>query len=193
MIYILLILLTLLIITQLEYKYCLIWYSPVPSYNWTRRGALLPRGAYTISYNRVLIISKVHVDDQGEYVCRVYNDRLSIENSVRLTIQAAPNFTIPLVDKHTDNRGELTWTCEAFGIPDVTYSWVRNGELLDIETLHPEDKDRYSIQDNVLSIKYLDPERDQAMYQCRAKNQLKTKYSSAQLRVLCKLVLNYSS
>lgn len=84
-----------------------------------------------------------------------------------------------------DNRGELTWTCEAFGIPDVTYSWFRNGEILNMETLSSEDKDRYSIQDNVLSIKNLDPERDQAMYQCRAKNQLKTRYSSAQLRILC--------
>lgn len=84
-----------------------------------------------------------------------------------------------------DNRGELTWTCEAFGIPDVTYSWFRNGEILNMETLSSEDKGRYSIQDNVLSIKNLDPERDQAMYQCRARNQLKTKYSSAQLRILC--------
>ncbi|XP_053991481.1 contactin [Hylaeus volcanicus] len=163
---------------------CIAFGYPVPSYNWTRRGALLPRGSYSTSYNRVLIIPKVHVDDQGEYVCRVHNDRLSIENSVRLTIQAAPNFTIPLVDKHMDNRGELTWTCEAFGIPDVTYNWFKNGELLDMETLPSEDRDRYSIQDNVLNIKNLDPERDPAMYQCRAKNQLKTKYSSAQLRVL---------
>lgn len=138
-----------------------------------------------MNYNRVLIIPHVNVEDQGEYVCRVYNDRLSIENSVRLTIQAAPNFTIPLVDKHMDNRGELTWTCEAFGIPDVSYSWFRNGQLLDMQTLPPDDIDRYSIQDNVLNIKYLDPEKDSGMYQCRARNQLKTVYSSAQLRVLC--------
>ncbi|XP_033366000.1 contactin isoform X1 [Bombus vosnesenskii] len=163
---------------------CVAFGYPIPSYNWTRRGASLPRGSYTTSYNRVLIIPKVHVDDQGEYTCRVYNDRSAIENSVRLTIQAAPNFTIPLVDKHMDNRGELTWTCEAFGIPDVSYSWFRNGEMLNMETLPSQDRDRYSIQDNVLSIKYLDPERDQAMYQCRARNQLKTKYSSAQLRIL---------
>jgi hypothetical protein len=85
-----------------------------------------------------------------------------------------------------DNKGELTWTCEAFGIPDVTYAWLRNGEVLEAEKLPAEDRDRYIIQDNVLTIRYLDPERDQAMYQCRAKNDLKTRYSSAQLRVLCK-------
>jgi hypothetical protein len=99
---------------------------------------------------------------------------------------AEPNFTIPLVDKHLDNKGELTWTCEAFGIPDVNYTWLRNGEFLEVNRLPPEDRDRYIIVDNVLTIKYLDPERDQAMYQCRARNVLKTKYSSAQLRILCK-------
>lgn len=88
-----------------------------------------------------------------------------------------------------DNKGELTWTCEAFGIPDVTYAWMRNGELLDQEKLPEEDKDRYVIQDNVLTIRHLDQERDQAMYQCCAKNDLKTRYSSAQLRVLCKWLI----
>ncbi|XP_069694656.1 contactin [Periplaneta americana] len=163
---------------------CVAFGYPVPSYNWTRVGANLPRGAIITNYNRVLVIPRVQVEDQGEYVCRATNDRAAIEHSVVLSIQAEPNFTIPLVDKHMDNKGELTWTCEAFGIPDVNYTWFRNGEVLDLESLPPEDHDRYLIVDNVLTIKYLDPERDQAMYQCRARNVLKTKYSSAQLRIL---------
>jgi hypothetical protein len=61
--------------------------SPVPSYNWTRRGASLPKGAITTSYNRVLIIPKVQVEDQGEYICRVTNDKAAIQNSVVLSIQ----------------------------------------------------------------------------------------------------------
>ncbi|XP_011863696.1 PREDICTED: contactin-like [Vollenhovia emeryi] len=163
---------------------CIAFGYPVPKYSWIRKGSDLPHGAKIVNYNRVLIIPRVRVEDQGEYVCRVHNNRLSIENSVRLTVQAAPNFTIPLVDKHMDNRADLIWTCEAFGVPDVTYSWYRNGELLNKYTLPREDRDRYTIQDNVLNIRRLDPKRDQAMYQCRAENQLKTRYSSAQLRVL---------
>jgi hypothetical protein len=50
--------------------------------------------------------------------------------------------------------------------------------------LDPEDRGRIRIQDNVLTINYLDQERDPGMYQCRAANTLDTKYSSAQLRVL---------
>lgn len=70
------------------------------------------------------------MEDQGEYICRVHNDRSSLENSVILNIQAEPNFTIPLTDKHIDSKGELVWTCEAFGIPDVNYTWWKNGRQL---------------------------------------------------------------
>ncbi|XP_014224129.1 contactin [Trichogramma pretiosum] len=163
---------------------CIAFGFPVPSYNWTRLGSDLPRGAYTTNHNRVLIIPRARIEDQGEYVCRARNEKISIKNSVYLSIQAAPNFTVPLVDKHVDNHGDLTWICEAFGIPDVSYTWYRNGEIIDYLNMPPEDRDRYIIQDNVLKIKSLDPEKDEAMYQCEAKNQLKTRYSSAQLRVL---------
>jgi len=173
--------------------------SPVPSYNWTRKGAPLPQGAKMMSENRVLIIPHVRVEDQGEYICEARNPEKK-QNSVYVTIRAEPNFTIPLVDKHMDNKADLTWTCEAFGIPDVTYFWLRNGQPLlnmtfqdrfqdyskDRYLIPFQDKDRYTIHDNVLNIKHLDPERDQAMYQCCAKNLLKTKCSSAQLRILCK-------
>ncbi|XP_073990489.1 contactin isoform X2 [Rhodnius prolixus] len=163
---------------------CVAFGYPVPSYNWTRRGTPLPRSAKSSSFNRVLTISNVQVEDQGEYLCRATNGRAAIENSVSLSIQAEPNFTIPLTDKHMDNGADLTWTCEAFGIPDVTYHWYRNGIPIEIDKLPPEDSGRYIVQDNVLTIRYLNPERDPAMYQCQAKNILATKYSSAQLRVL---------
>lgn len=104
-------------------------------------------------------------------------------------ILAKPNFTIPLTDKHMDNQADLTWTCEAFGVPDVTYKWFKNGEPLEIDKLQPDDQKRYLIQDNVLNIKYLDAEKDSGMYQCQARNTLKTRYSSAQLRVLCKSIV----
>lgn len=69
-------------------------FSPVPIYNWTRRGAPLPRNSYLTSYSRVLIIPKVQVEDQGEYVCRASNERSSIENSVILNIQGTTTTTI---------------------------------------------------------------------------------------------------
>ncbi|VEN63415.1 unnamed protein product [Callosobruchus maculatus] len=163
---------------------CVAFGYPVPSYNWTRKGGNLPRGAYLTSFNRVLVIPNVKVEDEGEYVCRAYNKRASITNSVILSIQAEPEFTIPLSDKHIDSKGDLVWNCEAFGVPDVNYTWWRNGRQLVMGYLEPDDRDRIRIQDNMLTINYLNAERDAGMYQCRASNTLKTRYSSAQLRVL---------
>ncbi|XP_065349505.1 contactin [Cloeon dipterum] len=163
---------------------CVAFGYPVVSYNWTRKGSNLPRGAIVSNYNRVLTIPRVTVEDQGEYVCRIYNDKQSMTNSVMLTIRAEPNFTIPLVDKHIDKGSDLTWTCEAFGIPDVAYSWYKNGMLLDPYNISIEDRERIIIVDNVLTIKALSAEMDDGMYQCQATNQLKTRFSSAQLRVL---------
>ncbi|CAH0729236.1 unnamed protein product, partial [Brenthis ino] len=163
---------------------CVSFGYPVPSYNWTRKNGGIPKKSYLSNYDRVLTIPNVDVEDEGEYICDVRNDRARISNSVFLKVQAEPNFTIPLTNKHVDNKGDLHWNCEAFGIPDVNYTWWKNNKKLSMDTLETEDRDRYVIQDNVLIVKYLDPARDPGMYQCEARNQLKTKYSTGQLRVL---------
>ena len=48
---------------------------------------------------------------------------------------------------------DLLWECEAFGIPDVDYAWLRNSRPLDNKTLTVEEKERYSITSSVLRIK----------------------------------------
>lgn len=50
--------------------------------------------------------------------------------------------------------------------------------------LEQQDRDRYEIRENVLIIRKLDPDRDQAMYQCKVSNQIADRYSSGQLRIL---------
>lgn len=90
-----------------------------------------------------------------------------------------------------DSLVDLTWTCEAFGVPDVTYSWFKNGELIETDKLLPDDKNRIILQDNVLIIRHLNVDKDPGMYQCQARNTLKTRYSSAQLRVLSKLIYKF--
>ena len=66
-----------------------------------------------------------------------------------------PVFTISIGNMHVDEKDDLTWTCEAFGIPDVLYGWLKNGKELpaDDSKLAPEDRGRYEIRDNVLIIR----------------------------------------
>jgi Immunoglobulin I-set domain/Immunoglobulin domain len=160
---------------------CVAFGYPVPSYNWTRKNSELPRHAYALNYNRVLIIPNATVNDNGEYICTAKNDKKDVQKSVFVNVQMKPNFTIPLKDQIKDYNSEVTFICEANSIPDSNYTWYKNAEFMDKEVL---DKDKYIIQDNILTVKYLDPDKDNAMYQCKAMNQLKAAYSSAELRVL---------
>lgn len=161
---------------------CIAFGYPVPSYNWTRKNYGLPRQSYQMNYNRVLIIPNATLNDNGEYMCTIRNDRKTLQKSIVISIQMKPNFTIPLRDKVKDQNSEVNFICEANAIPDVNYTWYKNAEKLDKNQL--DENDKYVIQDNVLTIKYLDPDKDNGMYQCGAENQLKQVYSSGQLRVL---------
>ncbi|XP_042239978.1 contactin-like isoform X2 [Homarus americanus] len=162
---------------------CIAFGYPVPNYNWTRRNGQLPRGAQLMNYNRVLVLPKVEPSDVGDYICRAQNSRLSVENTISLSIQAKPSFTIRLNDQFIAKGSDLIWECESFGIPDVDYEWLRNSEPLVFETLSEEEQLRYEIIDSVLKIKGVQ-ESDEATYQCKATNQLGSSYSSAQLKVL---------
>lgn len=33
-------------------------------------------------------------------------------------------------DIHADELSDVTWTCEAFGIPDLVYKWMKDGNIL---------------------------------------------------------------
>ena len=56
---------------------------------------------------------------------------------------------------HVDEKDDVTWTCEAFGIPDVRYEWLKNGKTMiaNSSKMAVEDRDRYEIRDNILIIR----------------------------------------
>jgi Immunoglobulin I-set domain. len=81
----------------------------VPSYNWTRKDASLPKSAFTVNYDRVLIIPKVQVEDQGEYVCRAANEKAAIQHSVVLNIQGKRLMWQLFTDTHT-HKVKIEWS-----------------------------------------------------------------------------------
>ncbi|XP_049513150.1 contactin isoform X3 [Dermacentor silvarum] len=168
---------------------CIAYGYPVPKYNWTRVGGPMPLGAQISSHGRVLLLPHVRVRDLGEYVCIASNDQDSIRKSVTLSLQAMPEFTMPLEHQVADEGSRFTWTCEAFGIPEVEYRWYRNGQTLN--TKSSEDmRARYKVDNNVLVIEDLN-RADEGMYQCSATNYLGNSFSTAQLRVV-KMAPNFA-
>ena len=96
-----------------------------------------------------------------------------------------PFFTIPIRDQHIDIGGSMNLNCIANGIPGVSYSWYINGTELTLDIIEAAERPRFTIQHNSLTITDV-KKIDQGMYQCAATNLYGTRYSTAQVRVLCK-------
>ncbi|CAH0385516.1 unnamed protein product [Bemisia tabaci] len=133
-----------------------------------------------VSFDGALYFSALEHIDSGNYSCNV-------QSKVSDTGRNGPFFPLR-VNPHCNPVPSYNWTRKGSHLPRGSYltnfNRVPNGDPLIIDELPDEDRDRYFIQDNVLTIRYLSAERDTGMYQCQAQNQLKTRYSSAQLRVL---------
>jgi len=67
---------------------CIAFGYPVSTYNWTRKNNRLPALATISSNGRVLVLNRIKVEDEGEYVCTATNEKVSITGSVILNIQA---------------------------------------------------------------------------------------------------------
>ena len=74
----------------------------------------------------------------------------------------------------------FTWYCKAVARPAATYSWYKNGELL--ESIPGE----ILVRGNILSFTNVNKERDAGVYQCAATNNYGSTLSTGELRVLCK-------
>lgn len=162
---------------------CVAYGYPVPRYNWTRVNGDLPMGSHRNSHDRVLVIPRVRVEDQGEYVCVATTNQQSIRRSIHVSVQALPEFTIPLDNQIVDEGTTLQWECEAFAIPDIKYQWLFNGEGLN-STGNINRLARYRINENILIIEQVSKGEDEGMYQCQATNQIGTTFSAAQLKVI---------
>lgn len=164
---------------------CMAYGYPTPTYNWTRVSPThrLPDGYSIANDGKVLILPKARIEDEGEYVCRANSEGEFLQKSVFVSIQAEPTFTNQLEDQVLGEREYLSWECEAFGSPKVTYSWYKNGEEILMNNLSLLDSGRYRIRDNKFIIDGVQSDRDPGMYQCRATNQHRSALSSAQLKI----------
>ena len=78
-----------------------------------------------------------------------------------------------------DPNQQVQWRCKAVARPKAIYTWYKNGEVLqpipgEIEVLG-----------NILTIRAVQKERDEGMYQCGASNLHGTTFSTGRLKVVC--------
>lgn len=157
-------------------------YGTMPlMYSWTVPDGVKGRYELTDS-DRVLKIQNIQQDDSGTYKCSVWSVSTMESDSKTYTlyVESKPDFIVPLTDQHLDKgTRQLTWRCEARGVPFPEYSWYKNGERIQ----NSSDGDRL-VFGNTLYLRNLQHDRDSGMYQCIAENTHGVSSTSAQLRIL---------
>ncbi|XP_059143655.1 contactin-2-like [Physella acuta] len=164
-------------------------------YSWHRQNKSLPANSYQSDHGRVLTIRDARLEDQGVYTCSVTRssstgDRKSVDLKLGakpyfikpLTnqyISAKPYFIKPLTSQYADIGSQLTWRCDAGGVPAPVFQWYRNGELLNSSA-----DAGIRVHRNVLTFHRLEPTRHNGMYQCSATNTHGTSLSEGQLLFL---------
>ncbi|CAC5393347.1 unnamed protein product [Mytilus coruscus] len=125
-----------------------------------------------------MTIENSQPEDEGNYLCIVSRGTTaSSQKNLYLRLYAVPYYLVPLRPQHVDLGSDLTWKCEASGYPYPTYSWYKDGKLIEIIP------GEINVAGNTLTIFNLQLKHN-GMYQCAAENYLGTSMSEAQLRVL---------
>jgi len=159
------------------------------NYSWRRLKDMYgnddPTGALPVGHkfkynNRILQIDPASLEDSGVYECAVFGVKTSVTKTAEVTlkIQSKPFFTYELAHQHKDFGSKLVWQCEAAGSPLATYTWYKDGQVINSDTAEGR-----RVSKNTLIIDAL-KDSDNGMYQCAAQNDNGRTFSTAQLRVL---------
>ncbi|KAL3862103.1 hypothetical protein ACJMK2_008096 [Sinanodonta woodiana] len=154
-------------------------YGTLPLYySWKRaNGQPFSEGTELSDLNRVLTIKNAQLDSEGAYLCECTRAQAYAATNITLVLESRPYFPFSLRDMHVDPDKSVSFRCKAVARPAPTYTWYKNGILL--QNIPGE----IEIQQNYLLIKSV-KNRHEGMYQCAATNVYGTAYSTAQLRVL---------
>ncbi|XP_052821309.1 contactin-4-like [Mya arenaria] len=157
-------------------------YGKLPlEYSWYREdGRPFSLGTTLSDRNRVLTIRNTPIDAEGRYVCRCVGGSKTVKKTViTLSLDSKPYFPFGINNQFADPGMTLSWFCKAVGKPKPTYSWYRNGILLQPQS------GRIEILDSGMRLVIRDVDSpDEGMYQCGATNYYGTVFSSGELKVL---------
>ena len=96
-----------------------------------------------------------------------------------IPISAEPYFPYQIGNMFVDPNQQVKWRCKAVARPKATYTWYKNGEVL--QPIPGE----IEVSGNILTVRAVQKERDEGMYQCGASNLHGTTFSTGRLKVVC--------
>nr|XP_014335720.1 PREDICTED: contactin-6-like [Bos mutus] len=151
--------------------------NPVPDISWRRLdGSPLPGKVKYSKSQAILEIPNFQQEDEGFYECIASNLRGRNLAKGQLIFYAPPEWEQKIQDTYLSIYDSLFWECKASGKPDPWYTWLKNGERLNLD-------ERIQIENGTLIITMLNVS-DSGIYQCAAENKYQIIYANAELRVL---------
>lgn len=70
------------------------------------------------------------VSFSGTYMCRAENSEDSVDSAAYVDVQMKPRFSEKPSPTLAVERSDVELACEAFGMPEPTVQWYKNGDLL---------------------------------------------------------------
>ncbi|XP_039298871.1 neogenin isoform X1 [Nilaparvata lugens] len=156
--------------------------NPQPLFVWLKNGVSLDMADLDSRFRRVgtgsLQISSVEESDTGSYQCRAGNKEDSVDAFASLRVQVPPSFIRKPADRTAREKDDIELDCQVYGIPEPKVQWLKNGEVLNVNTDYMQ-----LVKGNNLKIMGL-MAQDAGIFQCTASNPAGNIQASAHLTVL---------
>lgn len=162
--------------------FCIYGGTPLPQIIWTKGGRAIPWSDRITqgNYGKSLIIKHTTFEDEGSYTCESSNGVGQAQSySINLQIKAVPYFTVEPEIVNAAEDEEVSFKCEATGVPEPAIKWIHNGKPIEQSAANP----RRTVTSKSIVIKGL-TKKDTGNYGCNATNALGYVYKDVFLNVL---------
>ncbi|XP_071961378.1 uncharacterized protein [Antedon mediterranea] len=152
---------------------------PTPTTTWDKIGGAIPEAVFTNGGLKMTVFNAAY-EDSGRYRCTSQNGvGDQFEGFVDVIVGDKPSWLTEMQDVVLSVGDDITLTCEAEAVPDVSYDWFFNGQQLSISYLP------YNVRfrDNRLQIVSANVE-NRGVYTCRASNVFGTIITNVAINVV---------
>ncbi|XP_029291014.1 neural cell adhesion molecule L1.1-like isoform X2 [Cottoperca gobio] len=141
---------------------------PTPKVEWIKKDSRLEDTSGKVdsdSHDRRLRFDSLTQNDDGEYMCRAFNEHGQTSHSFTLTVEASPHWVKEPQNLLYTPGETVRLECQAEGIPTPAITWSINGQ----QVSEVDDDPRRSVSGGVLILRDVEF-ADTAVYQCEATN-----------------------
>ncbi|XP_037832765.1 neural cell adhesion molecule L1-like protein isoform X2 [Kryptolebias marmoratus] len=138
---------------------------PIPKITWMKLGKSLTDRVKLTNFERLLTITSVDQNDEGEYTCTAKNSAGKVDHYFSVRVEEPPAWiTAPPQSLLSVVGSDVHIHCSVSGFPPPVITWRRNGKIF-----RDEPQNNRQVLDDTVVIRKARSE-DGAVYQCEASN-----------------------